>query len=128
MWRRQLYKMDGIKQLIKAEFHRKGNNKMAKRKYIYFCEVERFGYTLQCIALTEKECKRAMIDEYVRAYKQQNGTDPEEAYEWMRKNKNRDDIEELDEYYEYEDDAEYFKTFLEELNAEKRELNIVEWT
>ena len=100
---------------------------MAKRKYIWYGEVDRFGYDLQCIALTEKECKRAMIDEYVKIYKKENGTDPEEAYEWMKKNENREDIEELDEYYEYKEDAEYFESFLEDLVIEQRELNVVEW-
>lgn len=101
---------------------------MAKRKYVYFSEIDRFGYNLQCIALTEKDCKRAMIDEYVKAYKRENGTDPEEAYEWMKTNEDREDIEELDEYYDYETDAEYFSDFLEELYIEKRELGVVEWS
>ena len=100
---------------------------MAKRKYIYFSEIERFGYTLQCIALTEEECRKAMIDEYVKTYKYENKTDPKEAYEWMEANKDREDLEELDEYYEYETDAEYFSDFLEELYIDKRELGEVEW-
>jgi hypothetical protein len=64
-----------------------------ERKYIYFSEIERFGYTLQCIALTEEECKKAMVAEYVKVYKRENGTDPEEAYKWMEANKNRENIE-----------------------------------
>ena len=100
---------------------------MAKRKYVYFGEIDRFGYTWQCITLTEEECREAMIAEYIRMYKKENGTNPKEAYDWMEANKVREDLEELDEYYDYETDAEYFSDFLEELYIEKRELGVVEW-
>ena len=84
---------------------------MEKKKYIYFAEVERFGYTLQCIGLSEAEVKEAMINEYVKAYKRKNGTDPR-------------DEDEIDPNWGYH----YFTLFLGELYVEKREINKVEWT
>lgn len=84
---------------------------MGKRKYIYFAEVERFGYTLQCVGLSEEEVREAMINEYVRAYKQRNGTDPR-------------DEDEIDPRW----GNHYFTTFLDELYVDKREINKVEWT
>ena len=101
---------------------------MAKRKYVYFGEVERFGYTLQCIASSEEECREAMINEYVTAYIRRNDANPKEAYEWMKKNEGRKDLKKLDEYYDYKDDASYFSVFLDELYIEKREFGKVEWT
>lgn len=100
---------------------------MANRKYIYFSEMDRFGYTLHCISLTEKECREAMIAEYIRRYKYATDVDPKEAYEWMQANEGKEDIEELDEFYEFKDAAEDFGDFLEELYIDKRELNKVEW-
>lgn len=79
---------------------------MAKRKYVYFGEVERFGYMLECIGLTEQETKEAMINEYVRAYKNKNGVDPREG----------DD-----------EDKKYYNNFIEDLSISKRELGVVEW-
>ena len=78
---------------------------MAKRKYIYFCEVERFGYTLQVIGLTEEETRQAMINEYVKTYTKINGFDPRE---------------EIDERTDYD-------VFIDELYVSKRELGVVEW-
>lgn len=82
---------------------------MANRKYIYFAEIERFGYTLQCIGFTEEEVRENLINEYIKAYTRINGIDPRED-------------EETDYFGE-----NYFKTFLDELNIEKRELGKVEW-
>lgn len=87
---------------------------MAKRKYIYFAEIERFGYTLQCIGLTENEVRQAMINKYIETYKNINRVDPSIP------------DEEDNEYYE--GDYSYYKTFLDELYVEKRELLKVEWT
>lgn len=91
---------------------------MANRKYIYYSEVDRFGYTLRCIALTEKECREAMISEYVRAYEQRNGENPKEVYEQLVANE-----EFIDDNYAAED----YARFIGELEIEKRELNKVEW-
>ena len=86
---------------------------MAKRKYIYFCEVERFGYTLQVIELTEEAARQAIINEYVSTYIKINGFDPR--------------IKE--KFPSYEDDENNdFEVFINELNIEKRELGKVEWT
>lgn len=84
---------------------------MAKRKYIYFAEVDRFGYTLQCIGLTEEEVREAMINEYIETYKaRNNGCDPR-------------DEDEVDEYGDH-----YYTVFLDELYVAKRERGKVEWT
>lgn len=83
---------------------------MAKRKYIYFAEVERFGYTLQCVGLSEEEVRNAMIDEYIKTYIDRNGVDPR-------------DEDEVDRYGDH-----YFTVFLDELYVDKREINKVEWT
>ena len=80
---------------------------MAKRKYIYFCEIERFGYTLQVIGLTEKEARDAMIEEYVRVFQEENGEHPNESIKY--------------------DDRTYMDIFLDELFVDKRELGKVEW-
>lgn len=79
---------------------------MKNNNYVYFAEIERFGYTLQVIGRTEKECKDAMINEYVRTYKDENGVDPRKG----------DEI-----------DKEYFDTFMDEMNIEKREFGKIEW-
>ena len=82
---------------------------MSKRKYIYFAEIERFGYTLQVIALTKEEAEEAMKEEYIRAFIDANGYDPRE---------------DEDDYISGET---YWEVFLDELHIEKRELNKVEW-
>lgn len=75
---------------------------------IWFSEIERFGYTLQCIGNSEKEVLDAMINEYIKVYKKRNGVDPSVEGD--------------------ADDKEYYEVFLEELCIEKRELGKVEWT
>lgn len=92
---------------------------MAKRKYVYYSEIDRFGYTLQCIALSEEECKEAMINEYVKTYIKINGEDPREA--WAKATV---DNECIDDNYAAEDFARFFG----ELFIEKRELGVVEWS
>lgn len=82
---------------------------MEKRKWIYFAEIERFGYTLQCIGLSEEEVRETMIKEYIETYMSRNGVDPR-------------DEDEVDRYGNH-----YYSTFLEELYVEKRELNKVIW-
>lgn len=84
---------------------------MAARKYIYFCETDRFGYTLQVIGRTEEEARQAMIEEYIKAYKRENGVDPR-------------DEDEIDPRW----GDHYYTTFVEELYVEKREFGKVEWT
>ena len=86
---------------------------------VWFCETERFGYTLQVIGRTKEEAKEAIIKEYVRAYKKQNdGADPQQAY-LLRQSGS--------EEYDFID-ADYFETFLDELYIEEREFGKVEWT
>lgn len=85
---------------------------------VWFCEIERFGYTLQVIGRTKEEAKEAIIKEYVRAYKQQNdGADPQQAY--LLKQSGSEEYDSID--------AEYFETFLDELYIEKREFGKVKW-
>lgn len=81
---------------------------MAAKKYIYFCEMERFGYTLQVIGRTEEEAKQTMIDEYIKTYIKCNGCHP------------KDDVD-------YSDES-YLDIFLDEMYVEKREFGKVEWT
>lgn len=91
---------------------------MAKKKYVYFCETERFGYTLQVIGNTEEEAREAMIEEYIRTYKKWNdGANPRQEY--LLKEEGSD---------EYNDeDADCCATFIEELYVDKREYGVVEW-
>ena len=91
---------------------------MSERKYVYYGEIERFGYTLQCFGRTEEEVRNALIEEYVKSYKKRNnGADPRKAYELMQK--------ESDDYDE--DDALYYETFLDELYIDKQEFGHVKW-
>lgn len=49
---------------------------------IYMGELDRFGYMLTCIDKTKKACEQALMDEYERAYKHQNGgMDPRDSNE-----------------------------------------------
>ena len=80
---------------------------MAARKYIYFCEVDRFGCTLQVIGRTEEEARQAMIDEYLKIYKKENGCHPKDDMFWS--------------------DRSYWDVFLDELYVSKREFGKVEW-
>lgn len=79
---------------------------MAQLKYIYFCEIDRFGYTLQAIGLTEREARQAIIDEYIKTYIKNNGinprTDPDGRYD--------------------------YNVFINELYVDKREIGAVVWT
>ena len=88
-------------------------------KTVWFCEIERFGYTLQVIGRTKEVVREAMIKEYVRAYKRQNnGADPQKAY--LLKKSGSSEYDSVD--------ADYFETFLDELYVEEREFGKVEWT
>ena len=82
---------------------------MNKRKYVYFAEIDRFGYTLQVISLTKEEAEEAMKAEYIRVFTKENGYDP------------REDNEDCG------NGQTYWETFLDELHVEKRELNMVKW-
>ena len=77
---------------------------MANRKYIYFCEVEKFGYMLQVIALT----KEAITKEYIKAFTANNGTSPKRV---------KTDYS----------NRTYYDVFMDELNIERRELGKVVW-
>ena len=41
---------------------------------------DKFGYDLEVAAETEKECRDALLKEYVRAYKRRNGCHPKTDY------------------------------------------------
>ena len=86
---------------------------------VWFCEIERFGYTLQVIGKKKEEAREAIIKEFVRAYKKQNdGADPQQ--EFLLKQSGSDEYDPID--------ADYFETFLDELYIEEREFGKVEWT
>lgn len=70
---------------------------------IYYGRSERFGYTMHCIGTSSKEVKQALINEYIKAYKQYNGVDPRK------------------------DGTDYYKIFLRELYIECRETGKVYW-
>ena len=80
---------------------------MAKRKYVYYAEIERFGYTLSTIALTEKEAKDAITEEYIKAFKDENGEHPSKCI--LPSNRT------------------YMDIFNDELFVTKRELGSVSW-
>lgn len=81
---------------------------MAKRKYIYYGEIERFGYNLQAFGLTEKEVRDAITEKYIEVFKDENdGEHPTESFMY--------------------NDRTYMDVFLDELYIEKRELNKVYW-
>ena len=81
---------------------------MANRKYIYFCEVEKFGYMCQVIALTKEEVKEAITTEYIKAFTANNGTSPKRV---------------KTDY----NNRTYYDVFMDELNIERRELGKVVW-
>lgn len=70
---------------------------------IYFGDCERFGYTLQCIGTSENEVKAALIKEYIKAYKHENGVDPRN------------------------DGTDCYEVFLSEMFIEEREIGKVYW-
>lgn len=80
---------------------------MAKRKYVYYAEIERFGYTLSTIALTEKEAKDAITEEYIKAFKDENGEHPNKSIAYGNRT--------------------YMDIFNDELFVTKRELGSVSW-
>ena len=82
---------------------------MGKRKYVYFTEIERFGYIWQVISLTKEEAERAIKEKYIKIFTKENGYDP------------RDNDEDCG------NGQTYWETFLDELIIEKRELNTVKW-
>lgn len=43
---------------------------------IYLAELDRFGYMLSAVATTEDEAVRAVMQEYKRAYRAENGNSP----------------------------------------------------
>ena len=81
---------------------------MTKRKYVYYAEIERFGYTLSTIALTEKEAKNAITEEYIKAFKDENGEHPNKSIAF--------------------DNRTYMDIFNDELFVTKRELGNVVWS
>lgn len=51
---------------------------------VWYAELERFGYTLQTVAGTEKEAKDALLAEYIKAFKRYNdGQDPRRYKEFF---------------------------------------------
>lgn len=47
-------------------------------KKIYIANLYRFGYDLEVAAETEDEARENLLAEYIRAYKDINGSDPSE--------------------------------------------------
>ena len=43
---------------------------------IYLAELDRFGYTLSAVGTTADEATKAIMREYRREYKRENGTNP----------------------------------------------------
>lgn len=80
---------------------------MAKRKYVYYAEIERFGYTLNVIGLTEEEARDAITKEYVDAFKKENGKHPSKSIAYG--------------------DRTYMDIFNDELCVTKREFGKVAW-
>jgi len=82
---------------------------MPANNYVYFGEIDRFGYTLQAIDTTEAKVRKALTDEYVRIFKRDNdGMHPSKC--------------------KYDGDRSYMSIFKEELFIEKREFGEVTWT
>ena len=53
------------------------------RNTIYYGELERFGYTLTAVGKTREEVKSAILNEYIKAYKDwNNGYFPEGSEEF----------------------------------------------
>ena len=93
---------------------------MAERKYVWYCEMDRFGSTYKVIGRTEEEARNAMIECYIKTFKQYNeGINPKEEYEISLKANE-------DEFYD-EESAECYKNFIDELYVEKLEFGIVDW-
>lgn len=58
---------------------------MAKTKNsVWVGELDRFGYVLQTVGRTEEEVREALSKEYIKAYKDINGTDPREDYIYFK--------------------------------------------
>lgn len=57
---------------------------MARQKYMYMATLDRFGYDLTVIETTKEKARAALIEEYIRAFKQRNGIHPaeEESDRW----------------------------------------------
>ena len=54
---------------------------MAKAKNsVWVGELDRFGYVLKTVGRTEEEAREALSNEYIKTYKDINGTDPKEDY------------------------------------------------
>lgn len=77
---------------------------------VWYAELERFGYTLQVVAGTEKEAKDALLAEYIKAFKRYNdGEDPRKCTEM------------------YGEDRTYYEIAEEEIYATFMEFGKVEW-
>jgi len=67
----------------------------------------RFGYELTTIAETEEEATKAIMKEYTRAYKQENGTTPGKDM--------------------YDEGVSYYAQAKEDINYHDIEIGKVEW-
>ena len=47
-------------------------------KYIYIASLYRFGYELTVAETSEQKAKAAVIEEYIKAFKDINGVDPDD--------------------------------------------------
>ena len=81
---------------------------------IYLGELYRFGYTLTYVGESEEEVKKAIMKEYVKAYKDQNG--------------GRHPSREVD--YRYGDKSTYYANAKEDIEIRELEMGKgakVEW-
>ena len=77
---------------------------------VWYGELDRFGYVLKTVGATEKEVRDALSKEYIRAYKDINGTDP------------RKDLT-----YYYNDESTYYDSAMEEMSVWEMTFGEVEW-
>lgn len=81
--------------------------KMQGKPTVFVSQLERFGYTLEAIGRTQKEAESALLSEYYRVYKEENGIAPDE--DWL------------------DDERTYWSLAKEEIFTEEVELGKVRW-
>ena len=81
---------------------------MERKNGVWIAELERFGYTLRAVCKTDTEAVNAVMSEYERAFKEENGYDP-------------------DEEDSYGDDRSYWDVALDEVYVRFVEFGKVNW-
>lgn len=82
---------------------------MAKTKNsVWYGELDRFGYVLKVVGKTEEEVRDALSKEYIKSYKQINGSDP-------RKDPT------------YFNESTYYDSAMEDMNVWEMTFGEVEW-